>query len=220
MNYLSVEQLSKRFGDREILKELSFGMAKGEKLALIAKNGTGKSTLLNMIAGLDTPDTGQVVWRKDINVQFLSQDPNFDPELSIWDAVFQSDNPILKAIREYEDCIEHTIEGERFQNALDKIEELEAWDHEVRVKSILSELKVDNFDAQIKSLSGGQVKRLALAKVLIDQPDFLILDEPTNHLDLEMIEWLEKFLVSEKLTLLMVTHDRYFLENVCNVILE
>ena len=220
MNYLSVEQLSKRFGDLEILKELSFGMAKGEKLALIAKNGTGKSTLLNMIAGLDTPDTGQVVWRKDINVQFLSQDPNFDPELSIWDAVFQSDNPILKAIREYEDCIEHAIEGERFQNALDKIEELEAWDHEVRVKSILSELKVDNFDTQIKSLSGGQVKRLALAKVLIDQPDFLILDEPTNHLDLEMIEWLEKFLVSEKLTLLMVTHDRYFLENVCNVILE
>ncbi len=161
-----------------------------------------------------------MVWRKGISVRFLLQDPYFDPELTIWDAVFQSENPILKAIREYEDCIEHGIEGDRFQKALDKIEELKAWDHEVRVKSILSELKVDSLDARIKELSGGQVKRLALAKVLIDEPDFLILDEPTNHLDLEMIEWLEKFLISEKLTLLMVTHDRYFLENVCNVILE
>ena len=193
MNYLSVENISKRFGDREILKSLSFGMAKGEKLALVAKNGTGKSTLLNMIAGLDEPDSGQVVWRKDIMVRFLSQDPQFDKNISIWDAVFQGDNPILKAVRDYEDCLEHGIVDERFQNAIDKIEELKAWDHEVKVKSILSELKVANFDAKISTLSGGQAKRLALAKVLIDEPDFLILDEPTNHLDLEMIEWLENY---------------------------
>lgn len=220
MNYLSVENISKRFGEREILRSLSFGMAKGEKMALIAKNGTGKSTLLNMIAGLDEPDTGQVVWRKEILVRFLPQDPQFDKNITIWDAVFQGDNPILKAIRDYEDCLEHGITDERFQHAMDKIEELKAWDHEVKVKSILSELKVNNLDAKIETLSGGQVKRLALAKVLIDEPDFLILDEPTNHLDLEMIEWLEKFLINEKITLLMVTHDRYFLENVCNVILE
>lgn len=220
MNYLSVENISKRFGDREILRSLSFGMAKGEKMALIAKNGTGKSTLLNMIAGLDEPDTGQVVWRKEISMRFLLQDPQFDKDITIWDAVFQGDNPILKAIRDYEDCLEHGITGDRFQHAMDKIEELKAWDHEVKVKSILSELKVNNLDAKIETLSGGQVKRLALAKVLIDEPDFLILDEPTNHLDLEMIEWLEKFLINEKITLLMVTHDRYFLENVCNVILE
>lgn len=220
MNYLSVENISKRFGEREILRELSFGMAKGDKLALVAKNGTGKSTLLNMISGRDEPDTGQVVWRKGITVRFLSQDPQFDPEMSIWDAVFDSQNPILRAIREYEDCIEHGIAGDRLQNAIDRIEELKAWEHEVRIKSILTELKVADFDAKVSTLSGGQVKRLALSKVLIDEPDFLILDEPTNHLDLEMIEWLEKFLASEKLTLLMVTHDRYFLENVCNVILE
>lgn len=220
MNYLSVEEVSKRFGEREILKKLSFGMEKGNKMALVAQNGTGKSTLLKMLAGLDEPDTGQIVWRKGIEIRFLLQDPKFEAGKTIWEVVFETDNPILKAIKEYEDCIEHGIMGDRLQNAIDTIEHLKAWEHEVRVKSILTELKVSNFDAKVETLSGGQVKRLALAKVLIDEPDFLILDEPTNHLDLEMIEWLEKFLIGEKLTLLMVTHDRYFLENVCNVILE
>lgn len=220
MNYLSVENVAKRFGEREILKDVSFGMEKENKMALVAQNGKGKSTLLKILAGIDEPDTGQVVWRKGLKTRFLLQEPKMDPDHTIWDAVFDSDDPILKAIKEYEDCLEHEILGVRFQAAMDTIEELQAWEHEVRVKSILTELKVADFDAKISSLSGGQVKRLALAKVLIDKPDFLILDEPTNHLDLEMIEWLEKFLINEKLTLLMVTHDRYFLENVCNVILE
>ena len=220
MNYLSVENVAKRFGEREILKDISFGMEKENKMALVAQNGKGKSTLLKILAGIDEPDTGQVVWRKGLKTRFLLQEPKMDPDHTIWDAVFDSDDPILKAIKEYEDCLEHEILGDRFQAAMDTIEELQAWEHEVRVKSILTELKVADFDAKISSLSGGQVKRLALAKVLIDKPDFLILDEPTNHLDLEMIEWLEKFLINEKLTLLMVTHDRYFLENVCNVILE
>ncbi|MGB0403498.1 MAG: ABC-F family ATP-binding cassette domain-containing protein [Salibacteraceae bacterium] len=220
MNYLSVENVAKRFGEREILKDVSFGMEKENKMALVAQNGKGKSTLLKILAGIDEPDTGQVVWRKGLKTRFLPQEPKMNPDHTIWDAVFDSDDPILKAIKEYEDCLEHEILGDRFQAAMDTIEELQAWEHEVRVKSILTELKVADFDAKISSLSGGQVKRLALAKVLIDKPDFLILDEPTNHLDLEMIEWLEKFLINEKLTLLMVTHDRYFLENVCNVILE
>lgn len=220
MNYLSIESISKRFGEREIFSDLSFGMAKGDKLALVAQNGTGKSTLLKIIAGLDEPDSGKVVFRKGLRIRFLMQEPKINPELTIWDAVFETENPILLAIKEYEVCIEQQVSGDRLQQAIDKIETLKAWEHEVRVKSILSELKIDRLQAKVGSLSGGQLKRLALAKVLIDEPDFLILDEPTNHLDLEMIEWLEAFLKGEKLTLLMVTHDRYFLENVCNVILE
>lgn len=220
MNYLSIESISKRFGDREILSDLTFGMAAGDKVALVAQNGTGKSTLMKIIAGLDEPDDGRVVFRKGIKVRYLMQEPNISAELTIWDAVFETDNPVLIAVKEYERCIEEGETGDAFQKALDKIEELEGWDTEVRVKSILSELNIDHLNAKVGSLSGGQLKRLALAKVLIDEPDFLMLDEPTNHLDLEMIEWLEKFLKTENITLLMVTHDRYFLENVCNTIIE
>ncbi len=220
MNYLSIESISKRFADREILSDLTFGMAAGDKVALVAQNGTGKSTLMKIIAGLEEPDEGRVVFRKGIKVRYLMQDPKINPDLTIWDSVFETDNPILLAISEYERCLEVGETGEAFQNAMDTLEELKGWDQEVKVKSILSELNIDQLDAKVGSLSGGQLKRLALAKVLIDEPDFLMLDEPTNHLDLEMIEWLEKFLKAENITLLMVTHDRYFLENVCNTILE
>ncbi|MCH9822638.1 ABC-F family ATP-binding cassette domain-containing protein [Salibacteraceae bacterium] len=220
MNYLSIESISKRFADREILSDLTFGMAAGDKVALVAQNGTGKSTLMKIIAGLEEPDSGRVVFRKGIKVRYLMQDPKINPDLTIWDSVFETDNPILLAISEYERCLEVGETGEAFQSAMDTLEELKGWDQEVKVKSILSELNIDQLDAKVGSLSGGQLKRLALAKVLIDEPDFLMLDEPTNHLDLEMIEWLEKFLKTENITLLMVTHDRYFLENVCNTILE
>ena len=220
MNYLSIESISKRFADREILSDLTFGMAAGDKVALVAQNGTGKSTLMKIIAGLEEPDSGRVVFRKGIKVRYLMQDPKINPDLTIWESVFETDNPILLAISEYERCLEVGETGEAFQSAMDTLEELKGWDQEVKVKSILSELNIDQLDAKVGSLSGGQLKRLALAKVLIDEPDFLMLDEPTNHLDLEMIEWLEKFLKTENITLLMVTHDRYFLENVCNTILE
>ena len=220
MNYLSIESISKRFADREILSNLTFGMAAGDKVALVAQNGTGKSTLMKIIAGLEEPDSGRVVFRKGLKVRYLMQDPKINPDLTIWDSVFETDNPILIAISEYERCLEEGETGEAFQKAMDTLEDLNGWDQEVKVKSILSELNIDQLDAKVGSLSGGQLKRLALAKVLIDEPDFLMLDEPTNHLDLEMIEWLEKFLKTENITLLMVTHDRYFLENVCNTILE
>jgi ATP-binding cassette subfamily F protein uup len=220
MNYLSIESISKRFADRQILSDLTFGMAAGDKVALVAQNGTGKSTLMEIIAGLEEPDSGRVVFRKGLKVRYLMQDPKINSDLTIWDSVFETDNPILIAISEYERCLEEGETGEAFQKAMDTLEDLNGWDQEVKVKSILSELNIDQLDAKVGSLSGGQLKRLALAKVLIDEPDFLMLDEPTNHLDLEMIEWLEKFLKTENITLLMVTHDRYFLENVCNTILE
>ena len=220
MNYLSIESISKRFADREILSDLTFGMAAGDKVALVAQNGTGKSTLMKIIAGLEEPDSGRVVFRKGIKVRYLMQDPKINPDLTIWDSVFETDNPILLAISEYERCLEVGETGEAFQSAMDTLEELKGWDQEVKVKSILSELNIDQLDAKVGSLSGGQLKRLALAKVLIDEPDFLMLDEPTNHLDLEMIEWLETFFAKENITLFMVTHDRYFLERVCSEIIE
>lgn len=218
MNYLSIENISKRFGERQIFKDLSFGLAKGDKLGLIAKNGTGKTTMLNIIAGLDQTDSGKVTFRKGINIRYLSQNPSFKPNNTVWEAVFDSKDELLVLVANYERCLE-TGEGD-FQQLLDQMEEKNAWDTEARVKAILTELKVDKFKAQLANLSGGQLKRLFLAKALLEEPDVLILDEPTNHLDLEMIEWLENYLKNDKFSLIMVTHDRYFLERVCNVILE
>lgn len=172
MNYLSIESISKRFADREILSDLTFGMAAGDKVALVAQNGTGKSTLMKIIAGLEEPDSGRVVFRKGIKVRYLMQDPKINPDLTIWESVFETDNPILLAISEYERCLEVGETGEAFQSAMDTLEELKGWDQEVKVKSILSELNIDQLDAKVGSLSGGQLKRLALAKVLIDEPDF------------------------------------------------
>ena len=220
MNLLSVENISKAFGERIILENISFGINKDQKIAFIAKNGTGKTTLLNIIAGKDQPDSGQVVFRKDIHIGFLSQNPSFNEELTVEETIFATDNPILRLIQEYEHALQHPENEMAYQKAFEQMERHNAWDFETQYKQILFRLKLDNLQLKVKNLSGGQKKRLALANVLISKPDLLILDEPTNHLDLEMIEWLEQYFVKENLTLFIVTHDRYFLERVCNEILE
>ena len=220
MNLLSVENISKAFGERIILQNISFGINKDQKIAFIAKNGTGKTTLLNIMAGKDLPDSGQVVFRKGIHIGFLSQNPYFDEELTIEETIFATDNPILRLIQTYEHALQHPENEDAYQKAFEQMELHNAWDFETQYKQILFKLKLDNLQLKVKNLSGGQKKRLALANVLISKPDLLILDEPTNHLDLEMIEWLEQYFAKENLTLFIVTHDRYFLERVCNEILE
>ena len=220
MNLLSVENISKAFGERIILENISFGINKDQKIAFIAKNGTGKTTLLNIIAGKDQPDSGQVVFRKGIHIGFLSQNPSFNEELTVEETIFATDNPILQLIQEYEHALQHPENEMAYQKAFEQMERHNAWDFETQYKQILFRLKLDNLQLKVKNLSGGQKKRLALANVLISKPDLLILDEPTNHLDLEMIEWLEQYFTKENLTLFIVTHDRYFLERVCNEILE
>jgi len=220
LNYLSVENISKAYGERVLFENVSFGINKDQKIALIAKNGAGKSSLLKILIGQDTPDTGQVVSRKGLKIAFLPQEPNLPEELTIEDYIFQEENPILKVIQQYEHALEHPEDEVAYQKAFEAMERHEAWDFETQYKQILFQLKLTNLHLPIKHLSGGQRKRLALANVLISKPDLIFLDEPTNHLDLEMIEWLESFFAKEKMTLFMVTHDRYFLERVCNEILE
>jgi ABC transport system ATP-binding/permease protein len=220
VNYLSIENVSKAFGERVLFENLSFGINKDQKIAFVAKNGTGKTRLLEIIAGNDIPDTGQVITRKDLHVSYLSQEDNFDENQTIEDVIFTSDSKVLKIVQEYEKALENPDDADRYQLAFDMMDQYNAWDFETQYKQILSKLKLDNLQLKVKGLSGGQRKRLALATVLISKPDVLILDEPTNHLDLEMIEWLEDFFAKEKITLFMVTHDRYFLERVCNEIIE
>ena len=220
MNYLSVENISKAYGERVLFENVSFGINKDQKIALIAKNGAGKSSLLKILIGEDTPDTGQVVSRKGLKIAFLSQEPALPEDLSIEDYIFQEENPILKVIQQYEHALEHPEDEVAYQKAFEAMERHEAWDFETQYKQILFQLKLTDLHLPIKHLSGGQRKRLALANVLISKPDLIFLDEPTNHLDLEMIEWLENFFAKEKMTLFMVTHDRYFLERVCNEIVE
>ena len=220
MNYLSVEKVSKSFGVRNIYEDLSFGIAKGEKVGLIAKNGTGKSTLLRGLTGEDPPDTGEVIYRNGITVRHLAQEQIFDKDKSLLDTLFDGDTPVLEAIKEYELCIAEAADGEKLQRAIDKMDEHQAWDYEARAKEILYKLQLSDLEQKVAVLSGGQLKRLGLAVELINDPDLLILDEPTNHLDIEMIEWLESFLMNSNMTILMVTHDRFFLERICDVILE
>ena len=220
MNYLSVENISKAYGERVLFENVSFGINKDQKIALIAKNGAGKSSLLKILIGEDTPDTGQVVSRKGLKIAFLSQEPALPEELSIEDYIFQEDNPILRVIQQYEHALEKPEDQAAYQKAFEAMERLQAWDFENQYKQILFQLKLTDLHLPIRNLSGGQRKRLALANVLISKPDLIFLDEPTNHLDLEMIEWLENFFAKEKMTLFMVTHDRYFLERVCNEIVE
>ena len=220
MNYLSVEQISKSYGERILFTDLSFGINEGQKIGFVAKNGTGKTSLLNILSGADAPDEGNVVFRKNLNVSFLSQEPNLDPKLTIEETIFSSEKPILKIISAYENALLNPDDTEAYQKAFDAMDAHQAWDFETTYKQILSKLKLDDLSQKIGSLSGGQKKRLALANALLAQPDMLIMDEPTNHLDLEMIEWLEAFFAKENLTLFMVTHDRYFLERVCNEIVE
>lgn len=220
MNYLSVENISKSFGARTLFENVSFGINKDQKIAFVAKNGSGKSTILNIINGLDFPDTGQVVMRKGIRMEFLSQDPQLQNELTIEESIFASDNEVLKVIERYEKALENPDDQDEYQNAFEQMEQYNAWDFETQYKQILFKLKLEDLKLKVKNLSGGQRKRLALAIILINKPDLLILDEPTNHLDLEMIEWLEDYFAKENITLFMVTHDRFFLERVCNEIIE
>ncbi|MFP5439805.1 MAG: ABC-F family ATP-binding cassette domain-containing protein [Bacteroidia bacterium] len=220
MNYLSVENIAKSFGERTLFENLSFGINKDQKIAFVAKNGTGKTSILKIITGEDEPDAGQVVMRKEIKMAFLSQEPNLQPELTIEESIFASDSEILKVIEQYEKALENPEDAEAYQKAFEKMDLFNAWDFETQYKQILSKLKMDDLKLKVKSLSGGQKKRLALAIILISKPDLLILDEPTNHLDLEMIEWLENYFAKENMTLFMVTHDRFFLERVCNEIIE
>lgn len=220
MNYLSVENISKSYGERVLFKDLSFGINKDQKIAFVAKNGTGKTSILKIITGEDMPDSGQVIMRKEIKMAFLSQEPKLNPELTIEESIFASDNMVLKVIEQYEKALENPEDEEAYQKAFDKMDLHNAWDFETQYKQILFKLKLEDLKLKVKSLSGGQKKRLALAIILLNKPDLLILDEPTNHLDLEMIEWLENYFAKEPITLFMVTHDRYFLERVCNEIIE
>lgn len=216
---IQIEGLTKSFGDLVLFENISFGIAEGQRVGLIAKNGSGKTTLLNIIAGKEGHDSGSVVFRRDLRVGYLEQDPQYPGELTVLEACFHSGNSVVQLIKEYEQCME--TEGHPgMEDLLLRMEHEKAWDYERKAKQILSQLKIRNFEQQIKHLSGGQLKRVALANVLITEPDLLILDEPTNHLDLDMTEWLEEYLRRSKVSLLMVTHDRYFLDRVCSEIIE
>ena len=219
ISFLQVENLSKRFGEQLLFENITFGIGKNQKVALIAKNGMGKSTLLRIIAGKDSADTGTVIFRNDISIGILDQDPELDPENYVFEEVFNSENPTLKLIKTYEQAVKDN-DTSALEELIPQMDALAAWDYDTQVKQILSELKVDKYSLRIKELSGGQRKRVGLAKILISNPDFLILDEPTNHLDVEMTEWLEEYLEKTNATLLMVTHDRYFLDRVCDKIIE
>ncbi len=217
--YLQVEELTKSFGDLVLFDKISFGIAQGQRVGLIAKNGTGKTTLLNILAGREGYDAGRITFRRDLRVGYLEQAPHYPEQLTVLEACFYHGNSVVDLIREYEQCME-TEGNPGLDDLLERMEQAKAWDYERRAKQILSQLKIRDFDQPVGQLSGGQLKRVALANVLINEPDLLILDEPTNHLDLDMTEWLEGYLGRGNLSLLMVTHDRYFLDRVCSEILE
>ncbi|MCL3780734.1 ABC transporter ATP-binding protein [Prolixibacteraceae bacterium JC049] len=217
--YLQVENLSKRFGDLVLFENISFTIGEKQKVALIAKNGTGKSSLLNILGGNDTQDEGKLTITNDIKIGYLSQNPEFASDISVIDSILNNDTEEIRAIKAYEAALQ-SGDSDLMSETMQNLDRLNAWDYEVRIKQILTQLKITNFDQTTNTLSGGQKKRIALAQILISEPDMLILDEPTNHLDLEMIEWLEDYLKKTNSTLLMVTHDRYFLDRVCTDILE
>jgi len=226
LNYLSVENISKSFGERVLFEGLNFGLNYGDKVALIANNGSGKTSMLKIIAGKDVPGSGKVTIRNGIRIGYLDQEPIFNEKYTINELLYNSNAEVVKIIREYESALEmqtndyNDITAERFEKASINMEKANAWNFDNELKQILSKFKIVNLDVKVEMLSGGQKKRLALALLLIDAPDMLLLDEPTNHLDIEMIEWLEEFLKGPNITLLMITHDRYFLDRVCNHILE
>lgn len=220
MNYLNVENISKSYGELVLFQDLSFSIHKDQKIAFVAKNGSGKTSILNILSGKDTPDKGQVVVRKGLRLAFLDQEPDLDSKLTIEETIFASDIPILKVIEAYEKALKNPEDTEAYQLAFEAMDRNNAWEFETQYQQILSQLKLDDLSSKVSVLSGGQRKRLALAQALLSKPDILILDEPTNHLDLEMIEWLEDYFAKTQQTLFMVTHDRYFLERVCNEIIE
>ena len=217
--YLQVDNLTKSFGDLVLFENVSLGIAEGQRVGLIAKNGSGKTTLLNIIAGKEGYDSGNIVFRRDLRVDYLEQDPQYPEELTVLEACFHHGNSTVELIKEYERCME--TEGHPgLENLLARMDQEKAWEYEQKAKQILSQLKIHNFDQKMETLSGGQLKRVALANVLITDPELIILDEPTNHLDLEMTEWLEGYLSRANISILMVTHDRYFLDRVCSEIIE
>lgn len=220
VNYLNVENISKSYGELVLFKNLSFSIHKDQKIAFVAKNGSGKTSILNILSGKETPDEGQVVVRKGLRLAFLDQEPDLDPKLTIEETIFASDIPVLKIIEAYENALKNPEDTEAYQLAFEAMDRNNAWEFETQYQQTLSQLKLDDLSIKVSTLSGGQKKRLALAQSLLSKPDILILDEPTNHLDLEMIEWLEDYFAKTQQTLFMVTHDRYFLERVCNEIIE
>jgi ATP-binding cassette subfamily F protein uup len=220
LNYLNAEHISKSYGELVLFENLSFSIHKDQKIALIAKNGSGKTSILKILSGKETPDSGQIVIRNGLRLSFLDQEPDLNPKLSVEDTIFDTDIPIIKTIENYEKALKNPEDAEAYQLAFEAMDRENAWEFETQYQQILSQLKLNDIEAKVSTLSGGQKKRLALAQVLLSQPDILILDEPTNHLDLEMIEWLEDYFSKTQQTLFMVTHDRYFLERVCNEILE
>ena len=216
---LQVENLTKSFGYDLLFGDISFGLDEGDKVGLIAKNGTGKSTLLNLLAGVDTPDGGTIIYRNNLRIGYLQQIPSFQGAKTVIDACLEGNDPAATAVLNYENAVS-SGDPNAMTAAIQAMDNNHAWDYEERFKQILTKLKIDDFHQPVTELSGGQIKRVALAKILIDEPQFLILDEPTNHLDIDMIEWLENYLKRSNMTLLMVTHDRYFLDNICTRIIE
>lgn len=217
--YLQVDNLTKSFGDLVLFEDISFGIAEGQRIGLIAKNGTGKTTLLNILSAKESYDSGSIVFRRDLKVAYLEQDPHYPDDITVLEACFRSGTEVTEVIAEYERVMA-SGNHDKLDDILQRMDMLKAWDYEQRAKQILSQLKINNFDQKISQLSGGQLKRVALANVLITEPELIILDEPTNHLDLDMTEWLEEYLQRSRLSLLMVTHDRYFLDRVCSEIIE
>ncbi len=226
MNYLSVNGLSKSYGIKTLFSDVTFGIEKGDKTAIIAANGSGKTTLLKIIMGCESPDTGSVVFANDIKIGYLEQLPVYDPDMTIADVMLTAKTELARIVTDYEKAAishgksEDNATKKQLEEAIAAMDAADAWSYEQRLTQLLSQFELDNLSSKTGELSGGQLKRLAIALTLLDDPDILILDEPTNHLDVEMVEWLEKYLAQSNITLLMVTHDRYFLDNVCNKIFE
>jgi ATP-binding cassette subfamily F protein uup len=219
VSYLQVEGISKAYGDLQLFEDISFSILKDQKVALVAKNGTGKTTLLRIISGFEKQDYGDITYKNDIQLAYLPQEPNIPNDITILEYVFKSSDKVARAIQKYEHAL-NSGDEKKLAEAIENMDQAKAWDYDVKAKQILSKLKINDFNRKAGDLSGGEKKRVALANVLIHEPDFLILDEPTNHLDLTMVEWLEEYLKNTRLTLFMVTHDRYFLDRVCNEIIE
>ncbi|MEZ4927078.1 MAG: ABC-F family ATP-binding cassette domain-containing protein [Saprospiraceae bacterium] len=222
MNFLTLENITKSYGEKVLFQNVSLHIDKGQKIGLIAKNGTGKTTLMRVIGGREGSEgeRSKIILRKDIRIGWLDQEPDFHPQMDVLSAVLDPSNPLVRVVQRYEKALQHPDQVQELQDAMAEMDQKQAWSFEARVKEFLFRFRMDNFEQKVGTLSGGQQKRLALVKILLEEPDFLILDEPTNHLDIEMIEWLEEYLQSPGITLFMVTHDRYFLENVCDSIIE
>jgi ABC transport system ATP-binding/permease protein len=219
-NILSINRLSKSYGVRQLFSDITFGIERGEKVALVAKNGSGKTSLMKIMVGLDSPDSGEVVFNNNIRVSYLSQEHDFGADMTIMEVLLHSEHPAILAYKNYQHLLQYGADDEALRVALDEMEKCNAWDVEAKVNQMLAVFQMKDANKKISQLSGGQIKRVALAKILLEEPDLLLLDEPTNHLDLDMIEWLEGFLKSMSSAIFMVTHDRYFLNRVCGTIYE